>query len=199
MTQLFLRSRDNYTVLTVSLCPYRSSNVCQVHQLRKQRFLRFWVSAAPLLSVQYFCDVTLCCWVSGYWHCTGLYCLHVQGLNSPTRSLSSPVDRFNMKTVQSFEMSATSNPATQCHIPEALNAQCDSCWHRYTWSTDTNKCIKTSLSLISSLKVFPGTHFDTSLLPSSGGSLMFVHRPMFLSYIRTVVSIFVITTLYKIV
>jgi hypothetical protein len=55
------------------------------------------------------------------------------------------------------------------------------------------------LSLISLLKVYPNTHFGTSILPSSGGSLEFVHRPMFLSYIRTVASVFVITTLYKIV
>jgi hypothetical protein len=47
--------------------------------------------------------------------------------------------------------------------------------------------------------------FGTSILPSSRGSLEFVHRPMFLSYIRTVeavygnVTIFVFITLYKIV
>jgi hypothetical protein len=62
-----------------------------------------------------------------------------------------------------------------------------------------NKCTETSLSLISLLKDYPNAHFGTSLLPLSGGSLMFVHRPMFLGYIRTVESVFVITTLYKIV
>jgi hypothetical protein len=31
---------------------------------------------------------------------------------------------------------------------------------------------------ISLLKVYPNTHFGTSTLPSSGGSLEFVHRPM---------------------
>jgi hypothetical protein len=53
----------------------------------------------------------------------------------------------------------------------------------YNSLTHTNKCTKTSLSLISLLKGYPHTHFDTSILPSSGGSLEFVHRPMFLSYI----------------
>jgi hypothetical protein len=38
---------------------------------------------------------------------------------------------------------------------------------------------KQVLSLIPLLKVYPNTHFDTSTLPSSGGSLKFVHRPMF--------------------
>jgi hypothetical protein len=41
---------------------------------------------------------------------------------------------------------------------------------RYDWSTHTNKCTKTSLSLISLLKDFPNMHFGTSTLPSSGGS-----------------------------
>jgi hypothetical protein len=38
---------------------------------------------------------------------------------------------------------------------------------------------KQVLSLISLLKVYPNTHFGTSILPSSGGLLKFVHRPMF--------------------
>jgi hypothetical protein len=63
------------------------------------------------------------------------------------------------------------------------------------------------LSLISLLKDYPNTHFGTFTLPSSGGSLeFFLHRPMFLNYIKTVgvvygniITIFVVNTLYKIV
>ena len=35
----------------------------------------------------------------------------------------------------------------------------------YNWLTHTNKCTKTSLSLISLLKDYPNTHFGTSILP----------------------------------
>jgi hypothetical protein len=46
------------------------------------------------------------------------------------------------------------------------------------------------MSLIPLSKDYLNTHFDTSTLPSSGGSLKFVHRPMYLSYIRTVEAVY---------
>jgi hypothetical protein len=46
------------------------------------------------------------------------------------------------------------------------------------------------MSLIPLLKGYPNTYFGTSTLPSSGGSLKFVHRPMYLKYIKTVKTVY---------
>jgi hypothetical protein len=49
------------------------------------------------------------------------------------------------------------------------------------------------------IKRFPLYAFRHFYIAIIRGIVMYVHRPMYLSYIGTVVSIFVITTLYKIV
>ena len=99
------------------------------------------------LKIQFFQEVTLCCWVSSKQHFEGSQCF----IFRVKLSKKSGCLTLKMKALQSFETLRNTHPTTQCHIWENLALQVhtalynvivkkyDKVWIKLTMWSNTHK------------------------------------------------------------
>lgn len=80
---------------------------------------RYNVLRSPVLRIDVFWDLTLCCLMSGSWHSKESYCLHPSGSSRPKN--------FYMNGTTVFETMGTTHQVAQRHISEDSNPQQHGC------------------------------------------------------------------------